>query len=185
MRHRDHMNEMGAVLVTMAWTRFWWRLNSRMEWNWNEQTGMAQIRSGQRGRGRKEHDWRKRWQNLRTQQHILIQSPKSCALPTPPVSAHLGRNLCCLHPLVPRTHSLHSHQQQPELKKAEMCTADLQSQPTRHTISQHTLKRQFHLQVYENAEEMWGIQKLWPAIMSGFRAHLLWHLSVYLCLYGP
>lgn len=90
---------MGAVLVTMAWTTFWWRLNSRMEWNWNGQTGMAQIRSGQRGRGRKEHNWRKRWQNLRIQQHILIQSPKSCALPTPPLSAHLGRNLCCLHPL--------------------------------------------------------------------------------------
>lgn len=62
------------------------------------------------------------------------------------------------------------------IQKAEMRTEGLQSQPTWCTVSQRTLKRQFRLQVYENAEEMWDSHKLQTAIMRSCSAHLLWHL---------
>lgn len=68
----------------------------KLKWAGMDQDGSERTQ-------RKYWDWRKRQQNLQTQQHILIQNSKSCSLHIPLLSAHLGGTQSNLHPLVCRT----------------------------------------------------------------------------------
>lgn len=70
------------------------------KWMKLKRAGMDQDRS--EGTQPKYWDWRKKQQNLQTQQHILIQNSKSCSLHIPLLSAHLGGTQPYLHPLVSR-----------------------------------------------------------------------------------
>lgn len=137
-----------AVLVTMARARFWWSLNSRREQlKWTDSDGSGQVRedlsekSGTRGRDGK---------SVNTAAHTdtvpqVLRSLPSSAVSTPGWKHHKfppPGSQDIQPPLSPAT---------TWIQKAVMYIADLQSQPTWHTVSQHTFKRQPHL-----LQKCWG-----------------------------
>lgn len=136
---------------------------------------MGQVRSErtcQRSPGLEEE-----MANLWTQQHILIQCPKSCALYPPLLSVHLGGNTTSFHPLVPRIYSLHCHQQPPEFRRQWCIQQIYKASP--HGILFLSIPSKGSLTSYKNAEEMWAMQTLWTAI-RGCSAHFLWHLCLFM-----
>lgn len=120
--------------------------------------------------------------HLWTQQHVLILRSKSCALHTPLLSVHPGGNLWCFHRLVPRMHSLHCHQQPPELRR-QWCRQQIDKAGP-HGALFLSIPSEGSLTSCKNAEEVRATRTLWTAIMRGCSAHLLWHLCLFMLVWS-